>query len=262
MSAGGVLGRLAAVLLLAAGLPAQRPDPVRLAADPWPPYNLDTGDGGRGLMVDAATLAFEAGGLQVTYIVVGWSRAVSGTRDGLFDGAVGASAVDGEGLVFPSTVLAPVAQGLACRTTMDWRWSGERSLDGFVLGAISGYDYGPEINGWIDRHGSDPRLVQLQDGEDALEANLRKLAAGRVDLVVDAHATLHWTIGALGLDSVLTVVDRLGRVTPCTIAFTPSERGERLARLLDEGCALLEADGRLDSLRALYGLEPAGSARR
>lgn len=263
MRAGAFFVRLLPALFAGAALAG---DAVRLAADPWPPYNLAP-DGQRlGSMVDVAVLAFAEAGLEVDYFVVGWTRAVAGTRDGLFDGAVGASLVDGAGLVFPETTLAAVVQGLATRRASDWSWRGPASLEGLVLGGVQDYDYGPQLNAYVAEWGGDPRRVQLLHGSDALEANLRKLVAGRVDVVVDAAATLEWTIASLDFDSLLCVNARLERVTPCTIAFTPSERGRRLARLLDEGVAVLAADGRLDSLLGAYGLagsvEPALPARR
>jgi len=229
---------------------------VLLAADIWPPFTLEGGGAREGYMVEVARLAFAQAGRSVQYVNVGWERALQGTARGLFDGAVGASAVDGKGLVLPDQELARNHLGFLVRRGDPWRFRGVASLDSVCLGVVQGYDYRDWLNQWIRAHRGDPGRVQALTGRDALPGNLRKLLAGRVDVIVDCELTLLDAARQAGCAGEVALAGRDGESALCTIAFTPAGgRGRALADEFDRGLAQLRADGRLDSLLALYGLE-------
>lgn len=255
------LACLAALFAAAlAGTPTAAEPAVRLVADVWPPYNDVVGGEREGFLIDVARLAFARHGVRVDYHNVSWDRAREGTLRGLFDGAVGATPLDGEGLVMPPGELGRIQAAFFVRRGDPWRFRGPASLEGVRLGCAQGYDYCPWLNTYIRHWEADPTRVQCIGGPDALWLNLRKLAAGRVDVVVDDPAVLRHAARELGLEDDLVWAGSDPHTTSVTIAFTPVEgKGRVWADWLAEGLEVLRQDGRLDSLRGLYGLDgPAG----
>lgn len=245
----------------AAQAPGPRPAPggdapVRLAADIWPPFTGSADDGDEGYMVEIARLAFNRAGLDVVYHNVSWERALQGTTAGHFDGAVGASAADGAGLILPAQELAVNRLAFLVRKGDPWRFHGVSSLASVRLGVIQGYDYRDWLGAWIARHRQDPSRVQELAGAEALSDNLRKLLAGRVDVVVDSETALRHAARKLHSLDRVEVAGVDDEAALCTIGFTPvGERGRRLARIFDREVARLRADGSLDSLLSRHGLK-------
>lgn len=62
------------------------------------------------------------------------------------------------------------------------------------LGAINGYVYYGVVNQYIEANVKDRSLIQYMSGEDALGKNLRKLIAGRLDMVAEVRAVLDYTL--------------------------------------------------------------------
>jgi len=232
---------LALLPVLARALPPDAPGEgapagatILLAADVWPPYNHEAGSQRQGFLVDVARLAFARHGCRVDYVNVSWDRAREGTLRGRFHGAVGATPVDGAGLLLTREPMARLRTAFLVRRGHGWRYTGGGSLEEVSLGCVQGYDYGEELNPWIRRHRGNPLRVQEIDDPDAVWLNLRKLAAGRVDAVADDEAVLLHATRRLGLEDELELAGRLTQDIPCTIGFTPAKpEGRVLARWLD-----------------------------
>jgi polar amino acid transport system substrate-binding protein len=124
-----------------------------------------------------------------------------------------------------------------------------------VIGAIRGYEYGGRLTEQIHAYGEDPTRVQLLAGDDALEKNLRKLVAGRVDLVPEDSNRLHLVIRDLGLADAIEILHE-DEPDLHYIAFSPANpKSPAYASILNEGVARLRASGRLRAILDRYGLE-------
>jgi polar amino acid transport system substrate-binding protein len=242
---------LALVGLLPAGSAPARAATLSLRADEWCPYTCTDPDR-PGYMVEVARAALGAHGHEVDFRIMGWARAIEEARAGRYTGVVGAVAEEVQGFVLSGPLGSWRLAGLARPgLTFDFDTS---PLEGVVLGLIKGYDYGERMNAYAAAHGHDPRRVQFASGDDALAQNLRKLAAGRVDVVVDDPGALLFAARAGGLGHL-----RPGRPSavaePLVVAFSPAEpRARELAALLDGGVERLRADGTLAAILAGYGL--------
>ncbi len=94
--------------------------------------------------------------------------------------------------------------------------------------------------------------MEFVAGDDALQKNLAKLLAGRVDVVLDDGNVLRSKIAALGLEGKVKVVQG-PRSTPLFIAFSPaSPEAADLAKILDRGIEKLRANGGLATIMARY----------
>lgn len=250
------LRALALALLAAAALAAApaRADVIRLRADLWCPYNCQPGTDRPGYMVEIATEVFAAAGHGVEYRTMNWVRSLEEARRGTVDGVIGANAVEAEGFVLP-VPLGRAQDAYAMRRGSRFDPEVTDPFQGIVIGAIRGYVYGGRLTDHIRAHGEDPTRVQLLAGDDALEKNLRKLVAGRVDLVPDDSNWLRLVIHDLGLADAIQIVHEDEPILQY-IAFSPANpKSPVYASLLSEGVARLRASGRLRAILDRYGLE-------
>jgi polar amino acid transport system substrate-binding protein len=245
-----------AVVSIALTAAAARADTIKLRSDEWCPYNCVPGSEKPGYAVEVAREVFGQAGHEVDYQVLGWARSIADARAGLYAGVIGAVRADAPDFVFPQASIGLSARGYAVRKGTPFRFeSAEGSLRGMVLGAISGYGYETEIGDYIQAHKDDRSRVQFASGDTALAQNLKKLVAGRVDVVIDDANVLRGAIADLGLgDSVAVTGDEMGPVE-IYIAFSPADpRAAEHATLLSEGIERLRASGRLAEILARYGL--------
>jgi polar amino acid transport system substrate-binding protein len=242
-----------APLLAARG---QAPGVVTLRADLWCPYNCQPGTAHEGVLVDLARAAFGKAGYRVDYQLLNWARAVDETRDGQFDGIVGALHTDAPDFVFPQEMQA-VSRNCFYTAPKD-HWSPapdlEASLRDRTLGIANAYSYGPLLDGYIESHRRDGR-VSVLSGDDLFKRNLDKMRAGHVDTVVEDHWVAAWV---LQQSHMTDEVRQAGCLPPTSvyIAFSPAhpERSHRLASLLDETVRQMRLNGELDRLLAGYGI--------
>ncbi len=225
-----------------------------LAADAWPPYNCDPSTGQEGYVVDLARSIFEPRGWKVDYQLLAWERALEQVREGAIDGAIGASPSDGMGLQLPQQEIAQNFPVFFVRTGHPWKYENPGSLEHICLGAISGYDYRPVINEWISANQHDPHRIQLVSGNTALDQNVRKLLAGRIDAIIDNETSVRWALRQVGVSNQVQLAGSVPMVVHLYIAFSPSPRGVELSHLWDQGLGELRANGKLSAILSRYGL--------
>jgi polar amino acid transport system substrate-binding protein len=253
LGASAALAALVPLLLTAPN--AARADTVALRGDEWCPYICGPDRGRPGYAVELAREAFAVAGHTVDYQVLGWARSVEDTRAGRYAGLLGAIREDAPNFVFPEEPIGVTAAGFAVRIGTAFRYEGAESFAGKVLGSVAGYAWGGAVDEYTEAHKHDRSKVQLASGDDPVAQNLRKLAAGRVDVVVDDVNMLADAIAELGLGEQVTIAD-VGEPDPLFVAFSPTvPRAKDYAAVLDRGIAELRASGRLGAILARYGLK-------
>lgn len=229
-------------------------DTITVRADRWCPYICVTDPAEPGYLVEVAREALAKGGHELDFAEINWVRSIEETRAGKWDAVIGAYQADAPDFVYPAEPLGTSADGFAVRKGVTFRYQGPRSLDGLVLGKTRGLEFPGELGEYINANRADHAKVQETSGVDALAQNLRKLAAGRVDVVLDNEAVLRWTIRSLGVEGQLEIADRL-EAEGVYMAFSPARDGSRsYATLLATGVAELRASGRMGEILARYGL--------
>jgi polar amino acid transport system substrate-binding protein len=246
---------LVAVLLCAASPAA--PKRVRLCADIACPYSCAPGAEHPGFLVAVAQDVFNSAGYAVEYRTASWARCEEDTRAGRVEGIMGTIPAESPGFVFPQQPIAMSSDNFAVRDGDSFIYRGPGSLDGKVVGTVRGYIFLGDMGAYIARHGNDPRHLEFVSGENAMEKNLAKLAAGRIDLVLDDGNALRYEIATLGLGGKLRVTDNI-RTDPVYIAFSPAlGTSHQLAAILDEGIRRLRRSGRLTAIVSAYHVPAA-----
>lgn len=226
---------------------------ISLRADSWCPYNCDPKSDRQGYMVDIVRAVFEPLGYTVDYNILPWSRALNETRSGQHDAVLGAGRDDAKDFVF-GLPLGLSGSVLAQRRGYGFHYQGPASLQGHRLGAAQDYAYDPELDAYIQAAAGQMNAVQLLTGENVASLNLRKLAGGRIDLVLEDSYVLAYALGLTRLSEMIDV-QPVGVRSPLYIAFSPNRAGSRhLAGLLDNGVRQLRSDGRLARILTRYGV--------
>ena len=230
-------------------------DEIKLRADNWCPYNCDPSSGNPGFMVDIARAILEPAGHKVNYQIMPWSRALTEVRKGSIQGVIGAQQSEAPDLIYGSTPVALDDSGFAVRKGEKFRYGGPASLDMYRIGGILDYNYdGGEIDAYIKQNSSDKDRIQLNTGDAVGNANLRKLMARRVDIVMDSTVVLTYLVRQLGLESKIDIIP-LGHPTEIYIAFSPADpRSKMWAAQLSSGIEALKIRGQMAGILARYGL--------
>lgn len=230
---------------------------ILLRADIWCPYNCVPDTAEEGYMIDVARRIFETAGHDVEYQTLNWARSIQMAREGRIHAIVGAGKDEVPEFVFPDQELGINRNTFFVRKGDSWQYTGPDSLEGRRLGVILGYGYGPKIDAYVQRH-QKRDAVQIMAGNHALENNIEKLLADRIDIVLEDYAVFRYVSQKMGVAERVAAAgdDRTrGEVNHLFIAFSPSRpESELFARLLSDGIEKMRHSGELADIMARYGL--------
>jgi polar amino acid transport system substrate-binding protein len=267
VSPGAVIASLSLAALAAAapadaapaGDRAAPPAPrlVTICSDPWMPYAGEAGPGAdEGYVIALARAALGRSGHQVRYVVVPWSRCIADVQAGRWDAIAGVDEREVPDLHYPAEPAGETRPSFFTRADSTWTYQGLASLEGIRLGAIQGYAYADEVDGWIKAHHDDRHLF-LAAGTEPLRRLFEMLDAGRVDAIIESPLVAAWTARRLGRPAghPLREAGVVGAQVPIYLAFSKrTPDGAALAKAFDAGLRALSAEGQLAPLLARYGV--------
>lgn len=229
-------------------------DVIELRADEWCPYNCEPGSDRPGYLIELAREALAMHGHELRYETMNWPRSIQFAREGRVNGIVGAVRDEAPDFLF-GPALGTFRDVIAFRRGEVIDIHSEDALEGLRVGAINGYDYVGPVGQYIEKHRENRRIVQFTSGDNALEKNLRKLQAGRLDIVAEVHDVLAHAISRLGMEDDLEILPTED-YDDIFIAFSPAqERSQLYADQLADGLERLRSSGRYAEILAQYGLE-------
>ncbi len=234
--------------------PLASADTIRLRADAWFPVNGDPDAEQPGFAVEALRTIWTQAGHQLDYRLMSWGRSLEAVRNGSADCVIGAYKADAPDLRFPAQELGRDGVGIYVRAGDDWRYSGIDSLDRRTVGVISEYSYGDDLDPWLADSANATR-IQMAYGADALEGNIRKLLAGRIDVLFESPMIMNTALSKLDLARFVRLSGEAKPPTPFYIACSSTDpRAAEWLRQFDEGLIGLKQSGQWRQLREAYGL--------
>lgn len=245
------------LLLLATGLPAAA-ETIRLRGDPWCPYNCGPDDPLPGFAIEMAKAVFKPLGVEVSYAILPWARAIDAVRRGEIEAVVGADpdGDEGKGLEFPQESTGYSATVLLVPADSPFTYRGIASLAGLTLGGSLGYAYERDIDAYIAANKTRPERVQLVSGDFPLRLNLAKLDARRVDAVLETDYVARYVLKSGMAKTALKILPLGATPSVVKIGFFPGHpRAKAWARAFDQGVAQLRETGALAAILAKYNLE-------
>jgi polar amino acid transport system substrate-binding protein len=208
-------------------------------------------------VVELLRKAFIPTGRDIDYETVPWSRALVEVREGRADAVIGATVTDARENnlrigaepvgIDSDCVFVPAANRM--------RVTSQRDLNGLKrVGIVTGYSYAGFVGEWIS---SPQRSAKLETtgGDRPAEVNLRNLASGQLDAVLENRSVGKYLIGKLKLEQSVRLAGCVGS-EPIYVGFSGSHpEAATLARQLDTTIISLRRDGRLTQLLDKYRLK-------
>lgn len=240
------------LLLLPASLTAAESETLVIAADVWCPINCDPNDKQQGLGVEVARAVFEPLGYTVRYEVMPWVRVLEEAHEGTVDIVIAANPSDDPNLLYPTHALMEMTDDFYVLKDNPVVYTDIDSLKGMRVGIISGYGYDPVVNAYLSNARTTPGLVQEVFGDDALQQNIRKLLAGRIDLIIESGPIMDDMLKKTGQSELLR---HLGNVPQGNIylAFSPAHmQSQKRVEEYEARIKELRASGKLAAIYDSY----------
>ena len=231
-----MLRKLIFTSLLLTGIGAQAQE-ITLANGEWAPYmskNLKQA----GYMSHIVTEAFAEEGITVKYVFLPWKRGYEDAKDGKFAGSLIWGYNDDRAKDFLYTdPVAELGTSLFHQKGKNIDWSKPEDLAKYKIGGVVGYAYGIEE---LEKQG----VVKVDRiGKDV--GNYKKLAAGRLDIVLEDTEVGHSTLAKLGMTDKITAHPKTLKNRKYSVIISKkTPNGQALVDAFNNGLKKLIADGR------------------
>jgi len=228
-------------------------DEITLVADSWPPYNDEPNSAKPGYAIELATEIFTKAGHKVKYNMIPWARAVAQTELGTYTAAVGAFDGDIKGAVLPKEPIGINSNTFFVKKGGAFKFTGLASLEGKSVGLIKEYTYDL---GAFDAWAAKAKGVQWATGDAPLIMNIKKLAAGRLDVLLEDRNVVLYTATKLGLGNDLQDAGNLPGTNALYIAFSgKNPKSKEYAELFSKGLAEMRKSGALKKILDKYNVK-------
>jgi polar amino acid transport system substrate-binding protein len=240
----------AAAIALCAGLHSADAATIHLLTGNYPPFEYMENGEVKGLAVELLKEAFQRCHRDVAIDVLPWARALAETQQGRADAIFTAIKTPEreKALRFSSEPLVAMNSALYTRNDAGIRYRGDLSeLAGYRLGMVIGTSHGAQFDMAV-RAG----ILKYVDTANDTEPNLRKLLAGRIDIVAADRYVVTYYARANGWQ------DRLAELSPLLyssfgyLAFSRNPALEPVRDEIDAALAAMKKDGSYQRILSRY----------
>lgn len=234
------------VLSLAVTTRADDSKNVRLATDPWAPfYSPELKDGG--YITALVREAFKRSGYTLEVDFVPWKRAVVNSKDGRYDGLLGAfHTKEREAYYIYSEPVGSSSLVFFTRSDRQIRFDTLKDLKNYQIGTIRGYTYFPEFD--------DAGYLNKQPVKDVI-MNIKKLLKGRIDMFIDSRSvTLHVMEKSFPDQRVnVKILDPPLKINNLYVPISKKSKNPRqIIDALNSGLQQIKKDGTFDKIVDSY----------
>jgi polar amino acid transport system substrate-binding protein len=220
---------------------------ITLATLEWPPY-VGEKLPGNGITTEIIKEAFARMGYEVKLSYIPWTRVLQDVKDGKVEAGYPAYYSDERAVTYQlSDKFAAGTTGFFKRKAQAIAYTKLEDLKGLRIGIIRGYANPAAFE-------AATYLTKEEAADD--EQNLRKLAAGRIDLALADKFTAQYILNTTfpeGKDA-LEFVEPVLDTQPLYIMFSRKVTGfDQKATDFNAGLKLIQADGTVDKILAKYG---------
>lgn len=234
---------------------------ITLVADEWCPYNCAEDAERQGYMVDIIRYAL-APDVEVVYKVLPWTQAIEGSRNGEFDGIIGASRGDAPDFIYPEVLQGISLSKFWVHHDSTWHYKNIDSLKSQRFGVVESYSYGKVIDPYVKKQteqGTD-RVLAIS-GANASPQNIERLLSRQVDVILeDENVIKHYfarqgkpfPFKSAGNPVTIEFVDD----TFVFVAFSPkTPKAKEYAERLTERVKQMRKSGELRKILAGYHID-------
>lgn len=220
--------------------------PIRLVTFDYPPYVVDSDHGPQGLATSIVSEVFTRIGKQAQITLYPMNRGLSLIANHQVDGLFPLKKTPERDLamVYPTQPLLVQDYVFFVRKDSPWKFNGKlESIAGARIGITRNVFYSPRLDKALKAG-----LFANVDSTDSHELNLRKLLAGRVDIVPCSRVVgLHLLQTMPGGDKAVQTGPSIEKVASYLV-FSPGHDAAKLAALFDQVMTRMTKDGSLNRL--------------
>jgi polar amino acid transport system substrate-binding protein len=223
---------------------------IRLLTGNYPPFEYMENGEVKGLAVELLKEAFHRCHRDVTFNVLPWARALAETQQGRADAIFTAIKTPEREKVlrFSSEPLVAMNSALYTRKGTGIRYRGDLSeLAGYRLGMVIGTSHGAQFDMAL-RAG----VLKYVDTTNDTEPNIRKLLAGRIDLVVADRYVVTYYARANGWQDQLIELSPVLHSSFGYLAFSKNPALEPVRNEVDAALAAMKKDGSYQRILSRY----------
>ena len=124
------------------------------------------------------------------------------------------------------------------------------------MGVLAEYDYdaGGPLDRYIKAHVNTSAVVALY-GDQGLDLHIKKLSAGRIDIVIESTTVMDSKLAEMGLSDAIVIAGTFGVPSLLYVACSPARASSKVyVQLLTEGIREMRKSGELDEILSNYGV--------
>lgn len=223
----------------AADVPAGTPQPIRFAAEDWPPF-ISPALPGEGLSGSMVRLAFERAGYRFMVDYFPWKRTMQlGLHDPAYAGFMAVwRTVEREKLCHFSAPIGNTQVVLVHLKEVPLQASSLARLAGMKIGTVAGYSNGEQFDSMVQRG-----ELTVEEGVND-EINLKKLLSKRFRvIVVERHVLRHLLLSARFTPAErasITIAEHFFRERPVHLCFRRTPEGLRQQRKFNDAARAID----------------------
>ncbi|WP_019615688.1 substrate-binding periplasmic protein [Psychromonas ossibalaenae] len=225
---------LIVIMLFSPNLLAQK---ITLANGEWAPY-LSKDLKQYGYIAHIVSEAFAEEGIEVEYVFLPWKRGYEQAKEGKYDGTLiwGFSEERAADFLY-SDVVAVLGTGLFVQKGKNIEWNEMKDISKYNIGGVLGYAYGTEN---LEASGA-MKIKRISSDE----ANFKKLASGRLDIVLENGDVGLEIVTRLGLNDKVSLLPKLLTSRDYSVIISKNTKNAQvLVDAFNRGFQKLKADGR------------------
>jgi polar amino acid transport system substrate-binding protein len=249
----GLLGLiLAATTLSAPALAAPCPDPVKVGWEPWPPFQIAGEEGEpKGIDPDILREIGKLTGCEITFHETPWKRHLRMVEAGKLDVAPAASKT-AERDAYSKWTTSYLPYQAILWTSADDDGSYEDLEDflksGKSVGIIRGVSLGEEADALLEQPAYRKNVIENK----STKLNIRQIAAGRMDALIDNSATTGHLARQEGLRDKLRATDVAVQSEPIYFMFSDTSTSQETIAAFNEAIGQLKASGKIQEIVDKY----------
>jgi len=229
--------RLVLIFIFALSSTVNAAEKITLANGEWAPY-LSKDLKHSGYMSHIVSEAFAEEGIEVDYVFLPWKRGFEDAKEGKYQGSLiwGYNDDRAKDFLYSDTV-AELGTSLFYNKSNPIEWNEPADLKKYKMGGVIGYAYGIEE---LEKQG----VLKIERiGKDV--GNYKKLAAGRLDIVLEDTEVGHESINKLGMTEQLAVHPKTLKSRKYSVIISKNApNAQALVDAFNRGLKKLKDDGR------------------
>lgn len=228
---------------------------ISIRADMFFPVSGNPFDDRPGYMIEIAQAILSEKGYTVDYQLMPWARSLIMAEKGLIDCVVGAYKNSERKLIYPDLPWGKDQNRFYVTRESTWRFKELSDLNGLRIGLIHEYSYSPELDDFA-RRPDQHETFEYNYGNNALEQNIAKLLAGRIDATIETNLVMPEKLRELNLESDIIEAGALTPYNDLYIACTSANpETKKYLRWFDQGIESLRTSGKLHQILDRYHLK-------